>query len=122
MGSRIWNHIVPLLGAYPLRDIDATTLRTFKSKLLSRVETSTAETLWIHLTTIFNTAVDDMRLAKSPCKAYRTVKAPRRTKKKAKAWGRSTVEAVRDAPPPLSVRGRSGARRRATPRRSVRAG
>lgn len=39
--------------------------------------------------------MDDRRLAKSPCKAYHTIKAPKRTKKKARAWDHSTVDAVR---------------------------
>ncbi|MFI8997334.1 hypothetical protein [Streptomyces sp. NPDC053542] len=45
MRSRIWNHIVPLLGSIPLCDIDASVLRTFKGQLLSRVEVSTAEVI-----------------------------------------------------------------------------
>ncbi len=95
MRSRIWRHIIPILGSYALRDIDASALRVFKSELLSRVEESTAEVIWIHLTTIFNAAVDDKRLLKSPTVAYRTVKRPKPTKKKAKAWPRETVDAVR---------------------------
>ncbi|MFG3253236.1 tyrosine-type recombinase/integrase [Streptomyces sp. NPDC048172] len=95
MRSRIWNHIIPFLGPLPLCDVDASALRTFKGQLLSRVEASTAEVIWIHLTTIFNAAVDDKRILKSPCKQFKTVKAPRRTRKKAKAWRRATVDAVR---------------------------
>lgn len=67
---------------------------TFKGQLLFRVEASTAKGVWIHLTTIFNAAVDDKRILKSPCKQFRTVKAPRRNRKKAKAWRRATVDAV----------------------------
>jgi integrase len=95
MRSRIWNHIIPILGSYSLREIDATALRLFKSELLSRVEESTAETIWIHLTTIFNAAVDDKRLLKSPTTAHRTVKRPKPIKKKAKAWSHAVVDAVR---------------------------
>ncbi|WP_327327823.1 tyrosine-type recombinase/integrase [Streptomyces sp. NBC_01210] len=95
MRSRIWNHIIPLLGEVALRDVDASALRTCKPELLSRVEESTAEVIWIHLTTIFNAAVDDKRLLKNPCKVHRTVKPPKRTQKKAKAWQRGTVDSVR---------------------------
>lgn len=95
MRSRIWNHIVPLLGDVAPRDIDASALRTFKAELLSRIEDSTAEVTWVHLVTILNAAVDDKRLVKNPCTAHRTVKAPKRTQRKAKAWQRSTVSAVR---------------------------
>ncbi|MFF7156390.1 tyrosine-type recombinase/integrase [Streptomyces sp. NPDC008139] len=96
MRSRIWNHIIPLLGSLALRDIDASALRTFKAELLSRVEVSTAEVIWIHLTMIFNAAVDDKRLLKSPTAANRTIKRPKPAQRKAKAWTRHIVEAVRD--------------------------
>ncbi|WP_329174401.1 tyrosine-type recombinase/integrase [Streptomyces sp. NBC_01477] len=95
MRSRIRNHIIPLLGSYPLRGIDASALRTFRAGLLARVEESTAEVIWIHLTTILNAAVDDKRLAKSPVAANRSVKRPKPVKKKAQAWPRATADAVR---------------------------
>lgn len=31
MRSRIWNHLIPLLGSYPLREIDASALRRFRA-------------------------------------------------------------------------------------------
>ncbi|MFP8959300.1 tyrosine-type recombinase/integrase [Streptomyces nanhaiensis] len=96
MHSRIRNHIIPLLGPLRLRDIDASALRSFKAELLARVEDSTAEVIWVHLSTVLNAAVDDKRLLKNPCKAHRTVKPPKRVKKKAKAWPRVTVDAVRE--------------------------
>jgi integrase len=96
MRSRIWKHIIPLLGSYALRDIDASALRAFKAELLSRVDVSTAEIIWIHMTTIFNAAVDDKRLLKSPAKVHRTVKRPKPAKSKAKAWSRGTVDSVRN--------------------------
>ncbi|MFE3881910.1 tyrosine-type recombinase/integrase [Streptomyces lydicus] len=95
MRSKIWNHIIPLLGEMALRDIDAAALRVWKTQLLARVEASTAAVIWIHLSTILEAAVDDGRLVKNPCKAHRTVKAPKPSKKKAKAWSRATVDAVR---------------------------
>ncbi|MGW8555858.1 tyrosine-type recombinase/integrase [Streptomyces tubercidicus] len=95
MRSKIWNHIIPLLGEMALRDIDAAALRVWKTQLLARVEESTAGVIWIHLSTILEAAVDDGRLVKNPCKAHRTVKAPKPSKKKAKAWSRATVDAVR---------------------------
>ncbi|MFI0721885.1 tyrosine-type recombinase/integrase [Streptomyces sp. NPDC021224] len=95
MRSRIWKHIIPLLGSYALRDIDASALRSFKASLLSRVEASTAEIIWIHLTTVLNAAVDDKRLLTSPAATSRTVKRPKAVKSKAPAWTRSRVDAVR---------------------------
>lgn len=70
-------------------------LRAWKTQLLTRVESSTAQVIWIHLSTILEAAVDDDRLVKNPCKARRTVKAPKPTKRKAKAWTRPTVDTVR---------------------------
>ncbi|KIZ17643.1 integrase [Streptomyces natalensis ATCC 27448] len=95
MRSKIWNHIMPLLGTTALREIDAATLRAWTAQLLTRVEASTAQVIWIHLSTILEAAVDDGRLIKNPCKAHRTVKAPKPSQKRAKAWSRSTVDAVR---------------------------
>ncbi|GHD48563.1 tyrosine-type recombinase/integrase [Streptomyces mirabilis] len=95
MRSKIWTHIIPFLGATALRDIDAAALRAWKAQLLTRVEASTAQVIWIHLSTILEAAVDDGRLVKNPCKARRSVKAPKPAKRKAKAWARPTVDAVR---------------------------
>ncbi|MFE7131652.1 integrase [Streptomyces sp. NPDC057638] len=96
MASRINNHLIPLLGDVALRDIDASTLRTFKATLLTRVEDSTAEVIWGHLSSVLNSAVDDQRLLRNPLKAHKSVKAPRAKEKKAKAWARATVDAVRE--------------------------
>ncbi|MDX3097084.1 integrase [Streptomyces sp. ME19-03-3] len=95
MGSRIWNHVIPLVGDLPLREIDAAALRTFKAALLSRVEETTAEVIWGHLSSILASAVDDQRLLRNPMKAKSTVKPPRPTERKAKAWPREVVDAVR---------------------------
>ncbi|MGW2657545.1 tyrosine-type recombinase/integrase [Streptomyces sp. NPDC001478] len=94
MRSRLWNHIIPLVGDTALRDIDASALRAFQAALSSRVGDSTSKVIWVHLATILNAAVDDKRLLKNPC-TLRTVKAPKGAKKKAKAWPHSTVSAVR---------------------------
>ncbi|TQE38984.1 integrase [Streptomyces ipomoeae] len=95
MRSRIWNHIMPILGDFALREIDASALRSFAAELLARVESSTAEVIWGHLSSILNSAVDDKRLLRNPIKVHKSVKAPRRTEKKAKAWTRTIVNAVR---------------------------
>ncbi|GGN51678.1 hypothetical protein GCM10012285_42030 [Streptomyces kronopolitis] len=95
MRSRIWNHIIPILGDFALREIDASALRSFVAELLARVEGSTAEVIWNHLSSILDSAVDDKRLLRNPIKVHKSVKAPRRTEKKAKAWTRAVVDAVR---------------------------
>ncbi|MFF4746851.1 tyrosine-type recombinase/integrase [Streptomyces sp. NPDC001268] len=95
MKSRIWRHIIPLLGSKRLRDIDAAALRTFKAELLTRVDGS-ASVIWTHLSTILESAVDDQRIVRNPCRTARTVKAPRPQKGRAKAWTRETADAVRE--------------------------
>ncbi|MFB7560601.1 tyrosine-type recombinase/integrase [Streptomyces brevispora] len=95
MRSRIWNHIIPLVGDYALREIDASALRTFKAALLTRVEESTAEVIWGHLSSILGSAVDDQRLLRNPMKMKNSVKPPRAIDSKAKAWSREVVDAVR---------------------------
>ncbi|MER5531934.1 site-specific integrase [Streptomyces sp. NPDC002677] len=95
LASRIWNHVIPLVGDLPLREIDAEALRSFKAALLSRVEETTAEVIWGHLSSILGSAVDDQRLLRNPMKARNSVKPPRPTEKKAKAWAREVVDAVR---------------------------
>ncbi|MFI8448182.1 tyrosine-type recombinase/integrase [Streptomyces erythrochromogenes] len=94
MKSRIWGHIIPLLGDKRLRDIDAAALRIFRADLLSRVDGS-AHVIWVHLNTILKAAVDDLRIARNPCEAS-TVSAPRKPKSKAVAWNRQRVAAVRE--------------------------
>jgi integrase len=94
MKSRIWRHIIPLLGDKRLRDIDAAALRSFKAELLARVDGS-ASVIWTHLSTILESAVDDQRIHRNPCRSSRTVKAPRAAKGKAKAWPQQTADAVR---------------------------
>ncbi|MDT0266565.1 tyrosine-type recombinase/integrase [Streptomyces sp. DSM 44915] len=95
MRSRIWNHIIPLLGSTALIEIDSAALRSFKADLLSRVADSSPEFIWIHLSSILTATVEDKRLLKHPMKVHRSVKRPKRQEKKAKAWSRPTVDAVR---------------------------
>ncbi|GAB2897316.1 hypothetical protein [Streptomyces mayteni] len=80
--SRIWNHIMPLLGSTALIEIDAAALRAFKAALLSRVADSTAEVIWTHLSGILTAAVEDKRLLKHPMKVHRSIKRPKRQEKK----------------------------------------
>ncbi|MGA5819693.1 tyrosine-type recombinase/integrase [Kitasatospora sp. NPDC094028] len=96
MESKVRRHIEGLpIGELPLRRIDAAALREWKKQLLARVDTSTAEVIWIHLSTILAAAVEDGRLLKNPCKVNRSVKPPKKTEKKARAWLRATVDAIR---------------------------
>jgi integrase len=98
MESKVRNHIEGLpIGQLALRRIDAAALREWKKELLTRVDTSTAEVIWIHLSTILSAAVEDGRILKNPCRVNRSVKPPKKAEKRARAWKRETVDAIRDA-------------------------
>ncbi|SED86625.1 Transposase DDE domain-containing protein [Streptomyces sp. TLI_105] len=79
----------------PFNKIVLRALRTFKAFLLRRVEASTPEVIWGHLSSILSSAVDDKRLLRNPVKAHQSVKRPRPPEKKAKAWTRVIADAVR---------------------------
>jgi integrase len=97
MESKVRNHIEGLpIGSLPLRRIDAPALRAWTVELATRVDTSTAEVIWVHLATILQAAVDDGRLQKNPCRVHKGLK-PVHTGKddKARAWSRATVDGMR---------------------------
>jgi integrase len=97
MESKVRNHIEGLpIGSLPLRRIDAAALRAWKTELLTRVDTSTAEVIWIHLATVLQAAVEDTRILRNPCRVNRSVKPPKKTEKHARAWSRETVGAMRE--------------------------
>ncbi|MDT0341270.1 tyrosine-type recombinase/integrase [Streptomyces litchfieldiae] len=85
----------PASRFHSLNDIDAAARRAFKAALLSRVDDSTAEVIWIHLSSMLTAAVEDKRLLKHRMQVHRSIKRPTRKEKKAKAWARSTVDSVR---------------------------
>ncbi|WP_457028069.1 tyrosine-type recombinase/integrase [Kitasatospora sp. P5_F3] len=97
MESKVRRHIEGLpIGQLSLRHIDAAALREWKKELLTRVDTSTAEVIWIHLSTILAAAVEDGRILKNPCRTNRSVKPPKKTETPATAWPRETVDVVRE--------------------------
>lgn len=92
--GRIWNHVLPQLGPMRLRDIKVATLRIWIKELEQAVAPGTAFTVWGYLSNILTYAVDDDRIARNPCKA-KTIKAPVVPERKARAWTRERVQAVR---------------------------
>ncbi|WP_199553241.1 tyrosine-type recombinase/integrase, partial [Streptomyces sp. N35] len=95
--SRVWTHIVPLIGHMSLNQCrSASTLRMFRADLLGQVGPTTALTVWNHLSSIFSAAVDDKRLPKHPFREHKTIKPPKPAEKKAQAWTQETVAKVRE--------------------------
>lgn len=122
MHSRIWNHIIPILGDLAHRDIDASALRSFKAALLTRVEDTTAEVIWGHLSSILNSTVDDQRLLRNPS---RSTEASSRHAFGEEGQSLGASHRRRGPLPPsraLQVRGRPRARTRPAPGRSLRPG
>lgn len=95
--SRVWTHIIPFIGDLALNTIDNSALRTWNKGVLGRVDTTTARTIWAHLRTILQAAVEDERLLRNPAVAARTVKPPAKKESKAQALPRARVDAIRDA-------------------------
>lgn len=95
LGLRVYNHIIPLIGAAPLGSINAHVLREYIAELLTRVEASTAQVIWFHLKAILNAAVEDDLIRKNPCNS-RTIKPPKPSERKAKAWPRDRVAEMRE--------------------------
>lgn len=96
MESKVRNHVQGLpIGQLPLRGIGAPQLRTWKTELLTRVDASTAEVIWIHLSSILQAAVDDGRLLRNPCQVHKKLRPVATGTKKARALARTVVAAIR---------------------------
>ncbi|MFF2940860.1 tyrosine recombinase XerC [Streptomyces niveus] len=94
--GRVWNHVLPQLGGMKLRDIKVATLRVWVKGMEKTVGPGTANAVWGYLSNILEYAIDDERIARNPCKA-KTIKAPVSPERKARAWQRDRVRAVKAA-------------------------
>lgn len=92
--SRVRSRILPLLGATRLNAIKVPQLRTFLAALGRTHGPSTVIETWGTLSSILQAAVDDERISKNPCHA-KTVGPPSKPERKARAWTRERVMAVR---------------------------
>ncbi|MFE7609220.1 tyrosine-type recombinase/integrase [Streptomyces celluloflavus] len=93
---RVWKHVIPQLGAYPLSSIAAPALRGWLTGLEENLAPGTIRAIWGHLSVILQAAVDDGRLSKHPLKANRSAKPPAKPEQKARAWSRAQVMSVRN--------------------------
>jgi integrase len=93
--SRIDTRIVPFLGAQNLNTIKVPQLRKYLADLNERYAAATVIESWSTLSSILQAAVDDEKIPRNPCHA-KTVKPPSKPERKARAWTRECVMAVRE--------------------------
>lgn len=100
MKSRIWNHILPHIGALPLSSIDSEHLRAWLAVLRAKpnLADSTIEVIWTHLSTILKSAVGK-RLVKNPCAEFEEERPSGAVETKARAWTAEEVHGIRAALP-----------------------
>ncbi|MFG3050370.1 tyrosine-type recombinase/integrase [Kitasatospora sp. NPDC048239] len=97
--SRVWNHVIPLLGHLQLNEIDYEVLKQWRKDLLRRVASSSAQAIWAHLNSILEAARKGRRIAENPCREHSELRPEAGEGRKAKAWARSTVDGIRDGLP-----------------------
>lgn len=93
--SRVWAHIVPRLGSTPLAAIKTEQLRLWLKQVEADIGPSTIGAVWGYLSMILTAAVEDERIPRNYCKST-TVKPPAVPERKARAWSRERVLAVRE--------------------------
>lgn len=92
--TRINVRILPYLGAQRLNAIKVPQLRKYLADLDGQYSPATIIESWGTLSSILQAAVDDERIPRNPCLA-KTVRPPSKPERKARAWTRSQVMAVR---------------------------
>ncbi|WP_069883459.1 tyrosine-type recombinase/integrase [Streptomyces luteocolor] len=97
--SRIWNHILPHLGATPLNGIKTPQLRAWLKTIKGALGDGSVHEVWGYLSVILQAAVDDERVTKNYCRSQTSVRPPGRPERKPRAWQRDRVLAVRSALP-----------------------
>lgn len=92
--GRINNRVLPFLGEQRLNGIKVPQLRKYLAELDERYGPSTIIESWGTLSSILQAAVDDEKIPRNPCLA-KTVRPPSKPERKARAWSRERVMAVR---------------------------
>lgn len=87
MKSKIWNHILPHLGALQLRQIDKDAVRKWLKAVRAKgtVSESTLEVIWMHLSSILDSAVGT-RIPANPCRLARDLRPSGPAETKARPW------------------------------------
>ncbi|RRQ81502.1 tyrosine-type recombinase/integrase [Streptomyces griseofuscus] len=92
--TRINKRILPYLGEQRLNSIKVPQLRKYLADLDERYQPATIIESWGTLSSILQAAVDDEKIPRNPCLA-KTVRPPSKPERKARAWSRERVMAVR---------------------------
>jgi len=93
--SRVQGHILPRLGSTPLAAIKTEQLRLWLKQVETDISPGTINVTWGYLSMILAAAVEDERIPRNYCKST-TVKPPTVPERKARAWSRERVMAVRE--------------------------
>ncbi|WP_328940861.1 site-specific integrase [Streptomyces sp. NBC_00250] len=88
-------HVLPHLGEVALRDVSATVLRGYVATLEEECAPRSARKVLMLLSNIFETAIDDKRLARNPMRA-KSVRWPKVPAEEREAWPLETALRVRD--------------------------
>lgn len=94
--DRVWTHILPHLGDQPLNTIRVPQLRAWLATVSDSISPGTVGAAWGYLSTILQSAVEDERIPRNYCKSS-SVGPPKPPERKARAWSRDRVLAVRAA-------------------------
>jgi integrase len=98
--GRVWNHVLPHLGEFSLRQIKVATLRPWLKGLEGVIAPGTAGAVWGYLSNVFEYALEDEKITKNPCKA-KSIRAPKPPEQLARAWTHDRVAAVQAGLPSL---------------------
>jgi integrase len=96
--SRVFNHILPHVGALPLNRIGFDEIRAWQTKAEQHIDVGTLVVTWAHFASILQAAYKAKRIPLNPFRDE-DLRAPRLPKSKALAWTQDTVAAVRLALP-----------------------
>jgi integrase len=94
--GRVRKHILPRLGGMPLNTIKLPQLRRWLADLEEDIGPSTIGVTWGNLSAILQAAVEDERIPRNYCKST-SIKPPTVPERKARAWAKTQVLAVREA-------------------------
>ena len=96
--SKVFNHILPHVGALPLNRIGYEEIRVWQTRAEQHIDVGTLVVTWAHFSTILQAAYKAKRIPANPFRDG-DLRAPRLPKSKALAWEQQTVRAVRLALP-----------------------
>ncbi|WP_333758475.1 tyrosine-type recombinase/integrase [Streptomyces sp. ISBFB 2968] len=96
--SRVFNHILPHIGASPLNRIGFDEIRAWQTRAEQHIDVGTLVVTWAHFSSILQAAHKAKRIPSNPFRDP-DLRAPRLPKSKALAWTQDTAASVRQALP-----------------------